>query len=177
MQIETDSIRLRPLQEDDADPIADACAADPDIAEWVMRLDAASKSAAAIWIGERQVAEQRGEQVVRAVVDPVADRFLGAIWLGRFDREAKRAELAYWTVPAERGRGVATAAVRLMSSFGFQELNLLRVQILAAVENPASERVAVKAGYTREGVLRSYRRIAGKHTDLVMYSLLRQEPT
>ncbi len=101
---------------------------------------------------------------------------MGTIWLGRFDSEARRAELAYWTAPEARNRGVATAAVRLMATYAFEQDDLVRVEILAAVDNVASQRVAQRAGFVHEGVLRSYRNIAGEQTDLVMYSLLRSDP-
>jgi ribosomal-protein-alanine N-acetyltransferase len=58
------------------------------------------------------------------------------------------------------------------SEYGFAEHGLLRVQILAPVENVASQQVAERAGFTNEGVLRSYRKIAGEQKDLFMYSLL-----
>lgn len=57
--------------------------------------------------------------------------------------------------PAARGRGVATAAVRLLTDWGFSERGLLRLELLISVENVASIRVAERCGYVQEGVLRS----------------------
>lgn len=177
IQIETDSIRLRPLHEHDADLIADACTADPLIKHWVMRLPNADASGAEQWIAERRRSEEPGNQITRGVTERADDRLVGAIWLGRFDHEARRAELAFWIAPQHRERGLATAAVNAMTAFGFDELHLVRVQLLAATENLASQRVAEKAGFQREGVLQAYRRINGQHTDLIMYSRLRPEET
>lgn len=97
---------------------------------------------------------------------------IGAVWLGRFDPEARRAEFGYWVAAAARGTGAATRAVRLVSRWAFETLELVRLQILAPTKNPASRCVAERAGFRNEGVLRAYRNISGEQTDLVMYSLL-----
>jgi RimJ/RimL family protein N-acetyltransferase len=77
-----------------------------------------------------------------------------------------------------RGRGVATAATRLAGNWAFEAVpELARLQLRAAVENVASNRVAEKAGFTREGVLRAQRfnpRL-DRRVDFVMWSLLREE--
>ena len=88
------------------------------------------------------------------------------------------AEIGYWIAAEARGRGAATAATRVVSRWAFgAEPTLQRVELRAAVENPASNRVAEKAGFTREGVLRQQRYHArlGRRTDFVMWSLLREE--
>jgi RimJ/RimL family protein N-acetyltransferase len=70
---------------------------------------------------------------------------------------------------------VATRAVRLLSGWALRELRLPRVQLLADVDNVASQRVAEKAGFRREGVLRQALEIKGRRSDCVMYSLLQGE--
>ena len=77
-----------------------------------------------------------------------------------------------------RGQGVATAATRAAAGWAFGAVpGLERLQLRAAVENVASNRVAEKAGFTREGVLRAQRFNArlGRRVDFVMWSLLREE--
>ena len=169
-------VTLRPLELEDARAIAEVCRADPDILHWVMRVGNPVEEGAAKWITERQNREQSGEQITRAIVSTENSLFLGSAWLGRFDHEARRAEIAFWTAVEARNKGVATEAVRFMTTFAFEDLGLLRVEILVSVENGASQRVAEKAGFAREGVLRSYRNIAGEQTDLVIYSRLESDP-
>ena len=69
----------------------------------------------------------------------------------------------------------STAAVRLTAEFGFRELGLHRVEIVAAVGNDASQRAAQKAGATREGVLRNRIVLRGEVLDAVMFSLIPQD--
>lgn len=88
------------------------------------------------------------------------------------------AEVGYWVAAEARGRGIATAATRVATRWAFEVVpELARLQLRADVENPASNRVAEKAGFTREGVLRAQRYNArlGRRTDFVMWSLLRGE--
>jgi len=88
------------------------------------------------------------------------------------------AEIGYWAAEAARGRGATTEAVRLAARWGFEaEPALARLQLRADAENAASNRVAEKAGFVREGVLRSVRwnqRLL-RRVDYVMWSLLRDE--
>jgi RimJ/RimL family protein N-acetyltransferase len=88
------------------------------------------------------------------------------------------AEIGYWVAAEARGRGVATAATRLAARWAFDaEPRLERLQLRADVENEPSNRVAAKAGFTREGVLRSARgnpRL-GRRVDFAIWSLLRGE--
>ena len=74
-----------------------------------------------------------------------------------------------------RGRGVATLALELIARFAFAELGAARVQLRTEPDNVASQRVAEKAGFTREGVLRSLLEFKGRRRDAVMFSLLPED--
>ena len=102
-------------------------------------------------------------------------RLLGAIGLAQLDWEDRRGEIGYWIAREARGRSVAARATRLISQHALDELGLERLELLAHPDNTASQRVALKAGYTREGLLRRYRRRRGAREDLVMFSLLAGE--
>ena len=69
------------------------------------------------------------------------------------DLEHREGEIGYMVTPSARGRGIAPRAVELLTSWGFDELGLIRLELRIDVENPASERVAARTGYLREGVL------------------------
>jgi RimJ/RimL family protein N-acetyltransferase len=97
--------------------------------------------------------------------------------LMRFSWEHGRGEVGYWLAAAARGQGHATRAVRLICAWGFSALRLERIDLMAATGNPASQQVAERAGFTREAVLRSYMRGTFERQDMVMFGLLRDEPT
>ena len=116
-----------------------------------------------------------GDHATWAVVG--AGGLLGNVSLHRIDREQAEGEIGYWTVPAARGRGVAVRSVDAACRWGFTELGLHRIQLFHAVENPASGRVAERAGFTREGRLRqSYRYEDGLRHDELLWARLATDP-
>ena len=78
--------------------------------------------------------------------------FLGRVGLDQI-RARGTANVGYWVRTGQTGLGIATAAVRLIARFGFEDLGLRRLELLVAVDNVASRRVAEKVGATFEGVL------------------------
>ena len=81
-------------------------------------------------------------------------------------------EIGYWVAPWARRRGVAGAALGLLSGWAIGHLGLERLQLKADLRNEASQAVAIRAGFRREGVLRSYVEMKGERRDMVIFSLL-----
>jgi len=102
-------------------------------------------------------------------------RFLGGVGLNFINRVHQFGNLGYWVRTSVAGRGVASKASRLVARFGFEELGLHRIEILAAASNIASQRVAEKIGAAREGVLRKRLLIRGEPQDAVMFSLVPED--
>jgi RimJ/RimL family protein N-acetyltransferase len=86
------------------------------------------------------------------------------------DIQRKSAEIGYWLGEDYWGRGIATDAVRCVSEYGFTELDLLRIFATPMSWNARSFRVLEKAGFQREGLLRSACVKDDKVVDMVMYS-------
>lgn len=148
-----DDLLLRPFEADDAAWVIDAFA-DPDIQRWHhLRIDTVGEAEewiagwAASWANETDgswLIARRG-----------SGERLGRLGLRGVDLAGGRAELSYWVVPVARGSGAATAATRAGSHWLFGSLGLRRVEVMHSVDNPASCRVARKAGFAPEGTLRS----------------------
>jgi RimJ/RimL family protein N-acetyltransferase len=83
--------------------------------------------------------------------------------------------IAYWVRTGQTKNGTATRAARLVARFGLHELGLNRVELVIAVNNHASLRVADKLGATREGILRQRLVIGDQACDAVMFSLLLED--
>lgn len=97
---------------------------------------------------------------------------IGSCGLNRFDEINAWANLGYWVATAAAGRGVATAATRLVARYGFEHRRLARIEIMMSVENPASRRVAERAGARFEGTLRSRLLLRERRHDAHVFSLL-----
>jgi RimJ/RimL family protein N-acetyltransferase len=144
--------RLRAWAESDA-PAVLAAAADPEIARWNPFASTTPDLAAALaWCAGR--ADWDGSHASWAVC-AASGELLGSVSLHQLDPHNAGGEVGYWTAPPARGRGVAAAAVRTAARFAFEVLGLQRVELFHAVDNPASCRVATKAGFALEGTHRS----------------------
>jgi RimJ/RimL family protein N-acetyltransferase len=82
------------------------------------------------------------------------------------------AQTGYWMAPEARGRGLASKALVLLSRWALATLPLIRLQLFTDVDNPASMRVAERAGFAQEGTLRNWYDLRGERRDAVMFSLL-----
>lgn len=124
------------------------------------------------WIEHCGAAWQTGAEYDFAIVDD-GDRFLGGCGLNQIRPEHRVANLGYWVRTSATGRGVATAAVRELARFGFRETNLVRLEIVVALGNIASRRVAAKVGALDEGIAHDRLYVHGESHDAAMYALLR----
>jgi RimJ/RimL family protein N-acetyltransferase len=107
-----------------------------------------------------------------AVTESDSGRVLGSIG-ATWNESRDVAEIGYWLRADARGRGITTDALRLIVASALAA-GAARVQLRAAVGNDASRRVAEKAGFRLEGVLRSahWNARLGRRVDWEMYSLL-----
>jgi RimJ/RimL family protein N-acetyltransferase len=167
-------VRLRLMAESDLPAVVAACQ-DPEIPRWTRVPEPYGESDARSWFEQEAEQRVRGEQLGLLIVDPGNERLLGAVGIVRVDSQEGRCELGYWMARDSRERGLATRAVRLLSGWAFENLSVDRIEIHAEPENAASRRVAERAGFTLEGVLRSYRVHKGLRRDAASYSLLRGE--
>lgn len=82
-------------------------------------------------------------------------------------------ELGYFIDETYWGKGIATAAVKLLEKYGFEKLKLKRIEVVMKPENRASEKVAIKAGYKKEGLMRKAVEVEGKYYDACLYAKVR----
>jgi len=134
--------------------------ADP-VTEDVVRMDL---------IGPAQAGWRDGTMAHFAIYAAADRRLLGTISLRFYRHEI--AEVGYDLMPKARGRGIATEAVRLVSAWAFKELRIERIELRTHPENLPSQRVAERAGFTREGIERRSRRLYNERHDCVVFSLL-----
>jgi RimJ/RimL family protein N-acetyltransferase len=187
---------VRSLEPDDAPAVAAACQ-DPLIQERCYFVPSPYRLEDA----ERFIVEARRELVAGTVAHCaicagsgfaqsagapfVPGELLGAVNLANYpEREA--AEIGYWVKRETRGRGVATAALRLVMRYAFEQVGVERLEIMTETPNLPSQRLAEELGFTREGVARAYLASRGERDrdlvdpahgriDQVLFALLRPE--
>jgi ribosomal-protein-serine acetyltransferase len=170
-------IALRPYQLDDAPLLFEAASESiADIYPWMKWCHpgytlAESKE----WI-PHSFAEREARRAFDFVIcDQDTGQFLGAVGINQINALHQFANLGYWVRSSCMGHGIAVIATRMCARFGFEELHLKRIEIVAAIGNRRSQRVAEKAGATREGVLRNRLKIGEVSHDAVMFSLVPED--
>jgi RimJ/RimL family protein N-acetyltransferase len=167
-------VTLRPWREDDAPAIAAACQ-DPEIPRWTRVPSPYAESDARDWLAHDPECWASGEGAHFAVVDAKSGELIGSFGIVDFEWDDHRAEIGYWVAPGARRRGVARRAIRLLCTWAFAELDIVRLEILPDVRNVASIGVARACGFTDEGVRRKYMVIKDELCDCVSFSVLKGE--
>jgi RimJ/RimL family protein N-acetyltransferase len=166
MELRDGDLVLRPWTEGDIDELVVAID-DPEIAHWIPLIPHpyTEADARAFLDGEVAPAEHR-------LAITLVDSIVGGIGMS-VNSHDYRGTIGYWVARDARGHGICTRAVRVLARHGFEELELQRVDLITDPDNVASQRVAEKVGFQREGVLRAHlRHPDGRIRDSVMFSLL-----
>ena len=86
----------------------------------------------------------------------------------------RKVEVGYTIARAYWGQGLATEAAQALIQYGFEKLDLVRIEAVVLPENKASSKVLLKVGMQFEGLLRNYQVWKGKPSDLEMYAIVRK---
>jgi RimJ/RimL family protein N-acetyltransferase len=166
-----DKITLRLPEERDAEALVIACS-DPESTRWTTLAPGYDLTRAHGFITEYAPGWwQRRQGGCWVIADPQG-AYAAQIDLRVDSKDPQVADVGFLTAPHARGRGYMTAALRTVARFGIQELGLLRVEWKAHVGNEGSRRVAEKAGFRFEGVLRAGCAARGERFDAWLASLI-----
>jgi RimJ/RimL family protein N-acetyltransferase len=165
-------VMLRPWREADV-PGKLLAFSDPLVQQFSWRTTPYTEADARGDFAEQEEARVRGEELNFALAEPGdQDAVFGGASLYEVRLDQGCASVGYWLASEARGRGVATHAVRLLARWVFAELGLARLELTCSPDNEASQRVAERCGFVREGLLRSHVPFKGARRDSVIYSLL-----
>lgn len=171
-------VTLRRWEHEDIPALIDCLDGDEEIARWLdMIPQPYGETEARSWVDAATSFWHEGTSAPFALLDAHSGRVVGGIGFRWIPEEQAVGEIGYWLRSDERGRGLTTRAARLLARWAFDELRCQRLQLRADDLNVPSQRVAEKAGFHREGVLRSvhYSPRQDRRVDYVMYSLLPSE--
>ncbi len=167
-------VLLRPYRPDDAtDLYAAARESITEVSPWMKwcHSDYAIEESRT-WTAQCTERWREGTEYNFVITDSKDASFLGSCGLNSINLLDKVANLGYWVRTGQTRQGIATTATRLLARFGLEELRLNRIEIIAATGNGASQRVAEKAGATREGILRNRLVVHENVYDMVIYSFV-----
>jgi RimJ/RimL family protein N-acetyltransferase len=168
-------VTLRPWREDDVPALVECVDGDAEITRWLDNIPQPyGETEARTWVDNATSYWRAGTSAPFAITDAATGAVVGGIGFGWAGGEHAVGEVGYWLRRDARGCGLTARAVRLVSRWAFDTLGCQRLQLRAEIDNAPSLRVAEKAGFQQEGVLRAFHFNAriNRRVDHVMYSLL-----
>lgn len=171
--LQTNAIALRPWRDSDVPAIVAACS-DALVARFIPTIPSPyTEGDARGWLASQEPKRLAGTSLEMAIADRNLAGVLGAV-AARVNAVALSAGIGYWLAPEARGHGYATAAVRSLCSWLFETIGVGRIELTTDPENHASQRVAERCGFQKEGLLRSHVRHVqtGVRRDSLIWGLL-----
>jgi len=167
-------VRLRVFDERDVAMLMDL-STDPYVPKIGSLPPGAGRADALAWI-ERQISRfEAGAGYSFCVAGAQTDEALGTAGLNLASLAAGRATAGYAVAPRHQGRRVAGQALTALTRFAWSIPELHRIELYIEPWNLASVHSAERAGYHREGLLRSHQEIGGERVDMLLYAALRPE--
>jgi ribosomal-protein-alanine N-acetyltransferase len=118
---------------------------------------------------------EENEEITWGIILKGTNKLIGTCCLGDFDEGARRAEIGYDITQGEWSKGYATEALEVVINFGFNIMNLNRIEATITPGNDASVRVLKKLNFTQEGIVRERDLIKGKLEDGIIMSILNRD--
>ena len=173
VELVEEPLRLRPWQAQDAEDLFDAaCSSVASVGRWLPWCHAGYDLAEAhAWISLCQDGWSRGEHFAFPIFDLRTGELLGGAGLNQRNRQHRSANLGYWVRQSRHGEGIAMRAATLVARFGFEQLGLIRIEIIVMPDNQASRRTAEKTGAHFEAIARHRLWAHGHAHDAAVYGL------
>jgi [ribosomal protein S5]-alanine N-acetyltransferase len=164
LPVETDRLRLRSLEDDDADRLFEIYGD----AETMRHVGRTGRPVVDLAAAQRAVETLRRNAAANgfslwAIDERDGEALVGVAGLALVDGAGPEVEAAYILRRDRWGRGYATEALRAVLEIGHEQLGLQRIVAMAYVENDASRRVMEKAGMRPEGTVEAYGRTMTRH--------------
>jgi ribosomal-protein-serine acetyltransferase len=170
-------LHLRPLQELDAEElfvVTDRSRAH--LLRWLPWVESTRTPNDSSLFIRHSIEEQASLRAVHCAIT-LRQEIIGVIAFNAIDHFHRSSTIGYWLAQTHTGNGYMTAAVRALIRFGFEYLNLNRIEIRIAPENQASRAVCIRLRFRHEGILREAEWLGDQFVDLEIYSLLKSDWT
>jgi ribosomal-protein-serine acetyltransferase len=176
-EVSDDTVLLRPFRLEDAQGTYTAVQESlADLKPWMSWAhDDYSLNESREFIRLTRARWQEGTLFAFAITDAKSGVVLGGCSLSHIHPIYHLCNLGYWVRSGRRGSGIAGRATLLAARYAFEKVGLVRVEIVIALANRASIRVAEKVGAHYEGILRNRMVVGPDVFDAHMYSLIPQD--
>jgi RimJ/RimL family protein N-acetyltransferase len=174
VKLNDDLITLRPFNFGEEDELYDAVHSSlPELNPWMSWANESyTKESAQHYITVTRSEWNRGSVYVFAITDSKTNEIYGACSLSHIHPIYKFCNLGYWIKTSKHGNGLAGRAALMTARFAFEKIKLIRAEIVIAVGNEASKKVAEKINAHYEGILLNRMTVGKNIYDAHMFSLL-----
>jgi ribosomal-protein-serine acetyltransferase len=170
----SESVHLRPLEDEDADELYALIDANRDyLAEWMPWAEGQTREGTHEFLRETRRKADADEGLEVGLIDD--GRIVGMVGLHVAEPHNQGARVGYWLAEDRQGRGLVTRAVAALVSHAFDDWGFHRIELRAAPDNARSRAIAERLGFVEEGVLRQAERFGDRYRDSVVYSMLAPE--
>lgn len=171
--IETERLRLRALDLADCHDLLQVFSSE-EVMRWygMFPISGLEDSVRLIESLRSAYVEKRGLRW--AITDKATGRLMGTCGYHNHNIMARRAEIGYELGKAFWGQGYAKEAIEAIMAWGFDQLNLHRIEALTYPENKPSQQVLETLGFQQEGLLRGYAYFRNIYQDLILFSCINE---
>jgi len=172
--LETQRLLLRQVTDNDVESLYNILS-DPEVAKFDYFYPVTSDVEVVKFIERYKMELEESEEITWGIISKELNKLIGVCCLGDFDDRARRAEIGYDIAQAEWNKGFATEALESIIDFGFNTINLNRIEATITPGNDASVKVLKKLNFIQEGIVRERDLIKGKLEDGIIMSILKRE--
>lgn len=172
--LETERLTLRKMSLDDTDDMYEY-SKNSDVTKFLSWMPHENKAYTYDYLNYLQNRYKTGDFFDWAIVCRQSEKMIGTCGFTRFDFPNNSAEIGYVINPKYSGKGIATEASARVIRYGFEILNLERIECKYIVGNIASRRVMEKNGMTFEGIRRHGMLVKGEYRDVGVCSILKKD--
>ncbi|MGL5200819.1 MAG: GNAT family N-acetyltransferase [Aeromonas veronii] len=168
------NIVIRPFEAGDADEFVRAAHESIEtVGKWMSWCSHSfTRESALEWFTSREQDCAAGRAFDMGIFCATTGQLLGGAGINLLSPHHHYGTIGYWVRQSRQGCGIARQAVALLRDFGFQQLELFRLEIVMGVGNSASEAVAIATGATFECWARNRIFLHGQPLDALIYSLI-----
>lgn len=173
-KLETERLILRQVTQEDADQLYEILC-DPEVAKYDYFYPVKSKDEVIKFIERYKQELEENEEITWGIILKETNKLIGTCCIGDFNEGARRAEIGYDIAQVEWGKGYATEAIKEIVAFGFNVMNLNRIEATITPGNNASVRVLSKLNFVQEGIVRERDLMKGQLVDGIIMSVLKRD--
>jgi len=177
IELHDGQLRLRPWCDDDVAQLVEAVQESADsVGRWLPWCHAGyGRDEAVAWVSHCRSGWRSGEHFAFPMFDAGTGRLLGGVGLNQVEPLHRHANLGYWVRQSSQRQGLAAVAGRRVARFGFEQLGLIRIEIVVLPDNRPSRATAEKIGATFESIARNRLWVNERACDAAVYGLIPQD--